>query len=94
MKKVTIKEYAVKHKLSIFNVMKMVRAGKLNSEEREESGKKSMYILLDEEIEKEIREGIVPMEMSTQKTLKEEMTVLQDEIKLLRFEIEEIKKRL
>ena len=39
MQKITIKAYAVKHKLSIFNVMKMVKSGKLKIEIAEENGK-------------------------------------------------------
>ena len=94
MEKVTIKEYAVKHKLSIFNVMKMVRTGKLNSEEKEEGGKKTIYILLDKKTEEEVKNGIVPIELHTEKTIKEEMIILQSEMKLLRSEVEELKKKL
>jgi len=91
MQKVTIKEYAIKHKLSIFNVMKMVRTGKLKSEEKEEGGKNSIYILLDEKIEKDVQKGIIPI---GENTIKEEVAILQDEIKILKSEIEEIKKHI
>ena len=94
MKKVTIKEYAVKYKLSIFNVMKMVRSGKLNSEEKEEGDKKSIYILLDEKTEEEVRDGIVAIESNTERTLKEEMSILQDEIKSLRVDIEALQNKI
>ncbi len=38
MQRITIKAYAVKHKLSIFNVMKMVKTGKLKIDSIEENG--------------------------------------------------------
>ena len=60
MKKLTMKAYAVKHKLSIFNVIKMLKSGKLKSMIEEEEGKEITYILLDNEIEKEIKEKIIP----------------------------------
>ena len=94
MQKSTIKAYAVKHKLSIFNVMKMVKSGKLKSEVVKEDEKEVTYILLDEDIEREIKEGIVPIENKEESTLKEIVKVLQQDVKLLRKEIEELKKRL
>ena len=94
MQKVTIKTYAVSHKLSIFNVMKMVKSGKLKSEIIEKKGKEVTYILLDEKIEDEIKEGIVTVEKTSQAKLQEEMKMLTDEVKLLRAEIELLKKKL
>jgi len=94
MEKVTIKTYAVSHKLSIFNVMKMVKSGKLKSEIIEHEGKEVTYILLDEKIEDEIKEGIVIVEKTSQAKLQEEMKMLTDEVKLLRAEIELLKKKL
>ena len=94
MQKLTIKAYAVKHKLSIFNVMKMVRSGKLKTEIVEENEKEITYILLDEAIEKEIEGGIVPIEKQGELTLREIVNVLQKEVKLLREEIEVLKKKL
>ena len=52
--------------------MKMVRTGKLNSEEKEEGGKKTIYILLDKKTEEEVKNGIVPIELHTEKTIKED----------------------
>ena len=94
MKKLTIKTYAVQHKLSIFNVMKMVRSGKLKTEIIEENEKEMTYILLDEAIEKEINDGIVPIENQEELTLRERVRALQKEVKLLREEIEVLKKKL
>ena len=94
MQKLTIKAYAVKHKLSIFNVMKMVKSGKLKTEIVEENEKEITYILLDETIEKEIESSIVPVEKQEEFTLREIVKVLQKEVKLLREEIEVLKKKL
>ena len=94
MQKVTIKAYAVSHKLSIFNVMKMVKSGKLKSEVVEKEGKEVTYILLDEKIEEEIKKGIVTVEKSAQSKLQEEMKMLRDEVELLKFEIDVLKRKL
>ena len=94
MQKLTIKAYAVKHKLSIFNVMKMVKSGKLKTEIVEENEKEITYILLDETIEKEIESSIVPVKKQEEFTLREIVKVLQKEVKLLREEIEVLKKKL
>ena len=94
MERITIKAYAVKHKLSIFNVMKMVKSGKVKSEVFQEKGREVTYILFDEETEKEIREKIVPMEHKEEFMLREEIKFLRKEIQLLREDVEELKKKL
>jgi len=94
MQKITIKAYAVKHKLSIFNVMKMVKSGKLQTEIVEENGKEINYILLDEATEKEIKDSIVSIGQQEELTLREIVKVLQKEVKFLREEIEVLKKKL
>ncbi|MEA3433204.1 MAG: hypothetical protein U9R13_01320 [Campylobacterota bacterium] len=94
MERITIKAYAVKHKLSIFNVMKMVKSGKVKSEVFQEKGREVTYILFDEETEKEIQEQIVPMEHKEEFMLREEMKFLRKEIQLLRKDVEELKKKL
>ena len=94
MEKVTIKAYAVKHKLSIFNVMKMVKSGKLESDIVEEDGKEKIYIILNEATEKEIKEQIVPIERKEEMMFKEEVKLLRKEVQLLRKEIEDLKQRM
>jgi len=94
MEKVTIKAYAVKHKLSIFNVMKMLKSGKLKSEIVEENGKEVTYIILDEATESEVKSGIVTIEKKGEAKLREEMKILSSEVALLRAEIEALKKKL
>ena len=94
MEKVTIKTYAVTHKFSIFNVMKMVKSSKLKSEVIKENGRDITYIILDEEIEKEIRKSIVPMQEQEDASLKEIVKALQIEVKILREELEVLKKKI
>jgi len=94
LERITIKAYAIKYKLSIFNVMKMVKSGKVKSEVFQEKGREVTYILFDEETEKEIREQIVPMEHKEEFMLREEMNFLRKEIQLLRKDVEELKKKL
>ena len=94
LERITIKAYAIKFKLSIFNVMKMVKSGKVKSEVFQEKGREVTYILFDEETEKEIREQIVPMEHKEEFMLREEMKFLRKEIQLLRKDVEELKKKL
>ncbi len=94
MKKLTMKAYAVKHKLSIFNVMKMVKSGTLKTEIVEENEKEVTYILLDEDIEEEVKKGIVSVGKQEELTLREVVNALQKEVKFLREEVGELKKRL
>ena len=47
MKELTLKEYAVKNKISLFNVMKLAKAGKIPSETRKVEGKDEIVILTD-----------------------------------------------
>lgn len=88
----SIKAYAVKHKLSIFNVMKMVKSKKLKSVEITEEGKKNIYIILDNETEEEVEKSIVYHEDETSDA--SEIAFLKKEVELLKLEIEEIKRHI
>jgi len=94
LERITIKAYAVKHKLSIFNVMKMVKSGQVKSEVFNEKGREVTYILFDEETEKEVREKIVPMEQKEDLLLHDEIKFLRKEIQLLREDVEVLKKKI
>jgi len=94
MEKITIKAYAVKHKLSIFNVMKMVKSGKLKSTTVDENGKEQTYIILDDAIEEEVKNSIVPTDEKDTKGLNEEVRLLKNEVAKLREEILQLSKRL
>jgi len=94
MEKVTIKTYAVTHKLSIFNVMKMVKSSQLKTEVIKENDKEITYIILDDEIEKKIKNSIVPIENQRDESLEETVKLLQKEVKILREELEVLKKKI
>ena len=94
METITIKAYAVKHKLSIFNVMKMVKSGKLKSTVVEENGKEHTYIILDDVIEDEIQKSIVASDEKDTKSLNEEIRLLKHEVAKLREEIVQLSKKL
>lgn len=94
MEKLTLKAYAVKHKLSIFNVVKLVKSGKLKSVTENENGKDVTYILLEKETGLEIKKGIVPLEDKRQLSLEKEIYLLKKELAFMRKEIEALKNRL
>ncbi len=94
MKKTTIKTYAVKHKMSIFSVMKMIKSGQLKTEIIEENEKEVTYILLDDVMEKEIQEDHLSIRKQEEFSLREAVKILQKEVKLLREEMEVLKKKL
>ena len=94
MNKVTIKAYAVSHKLSIFNVMKMVKSGKLKSEVTEEEGKEVTYILINDETEEEVKAETIPLSQKQEAQILLEMKALRKEVSILKREIAEIKERL
>jgi len=94
MQRVTIKAYAIKHKLSIFNVMKMVKSGTLMSETVDVDGKETLFIILDNDIEEVVKKGIISAQKNPSTTLEDDVKKLQNEVILLRDEIEVLKNRL
>ena len=92
MKKVTLREYAKLYKLSYFNVMKMARNGELKSEIVKEDGKDVSYILLDENLEKEVSDNRIETE-GKKLTLEEENIMLKQEVQRLREALEKCNKR-
>ena len=94
MERIGIKAYAVKHKLSIFNVMKMIKSGKVKSEVFQEKGRDVTYILYDEKSENEIKEQIIPMENKEEIQVLEMLRILTQEVQALRKEIEDLKQKL
>ena len=92
MKKVTLREYAKLHKLSYFNVMKMVKGGDVKSITEMVEGKEVQFVLVEEEQEKRVSESII--ETSSQKlTLQEENVLLKKEIERLKEALERCNKR-
>jgi len=94
MKTVTIKTYAVKHKLSIFNVMKMIKSEKLKSITMNENGKEKIYIVIDDAVEQEIKKGIVSNDKKDTKRLNEELRLLKIEVAKLKEQVSKISKKL
>jgi len=93
MYKMTIKEYALKHKLSIFNVVKMTKSGTLATELIKENEKEVLYILLDDVKEEQITEQIITHSEKEPYSLRKENTRLKEEILNLKEEIKELKKQ-
>ncbi len=91
MQRLSLREYAKKHKLSFFNVLKMVKGGDVKSETVVENDKEIIYILIDEKIEKEIEEKILE-NVTGKLTLQEENSLLKKEIKRLQEALEACQK--
>ena len=89
-----MKAYAVKHKLSLFNVVKMTKSGNIPTETVMENGKDVIYILIDEAVEKEVSQAIVPAESNEPYSLRKENVRLKKEIEKLKEEIISLKKRV
>jgi len=92
MEKVTLREYAKRHKLSYFNVMKMAKNGDVKSVVEVEEGKEITYVLIDEEQEKKVSENIIESSAKTL-TLAEENKLLKEEIIRLKEALEKCNKR-
>ena len=93
--KMSVKAYAVKHRLSIFNVVKMVKSGELKSETVTEDGKERLYILINKEKEREIKQKIInPKESGDESQLKREVERLTREVRAMRAELEILKRDL
>lgn len=93
MEKLTIKAYAKRYKISIFNVMKRIREGSVRSETVLEEGKEVIYVLEDAE-QAEKRESPIPKPDQTPISLENEIEQLTKEMAALRNELEALKKKL
>jgi hypothetical protein len=98
MEKLSIKAYAKRHKLSLFNVVKMTKSGQVPTETVVENGKEVVYILLDDDVEKEVektvKNSIVEEENKEPYSLRKENERLKKEIKKLKEEIALLKNRV
>ena len=94
MEKLSIKAYAAKHKLSIFNVVKMTKSGQVPTETVVENGKDIVYIVLDDDVEKKIKKSIIQEENKEPYSLKKENARLKKEIEKLKEEIAILKNRV
>jgi len=80
------------HKLSYFNVMKMVKNGDVKSVTKIENNKEVQYVLVEEEQEKRVSENIIETSAKSL-TLQEENTLLKKEIARLKEELEKCNRR-
>lgn len=94
MEKLSIKAYAKRHKLSIFNVVKMTKSGQVPTETVVENGKDIVYILLDGDVEKEVKQSIVKEGNKEPYSLRKENVRLKKEIEKLKEEIARLKNRV
>jgi len=86
----TLRAYGQKHKISFFNVMKMVKTKKLKTITVEESGKEVEYVLVDEENDK-VAEALTAV--TEEMSLEEENKMLKAEVKRLRDALEKCNQR-
>jgi hypothetical protein len=92
MERMTIKAYATKHKLSMFNVVKMVKSGQLRSETVEENGKEVTYVLAGRrEKEKPDREATDTEQPESGNGPEERISVLEREVAILKRELDALK---
>ena len=91
MEKITIKGYAAKHKLSIFDVVKMTKSGQLPTETVQENGKDTLYILLENGVEERVENPTDREESKAPYSLKKENERLKREIRELKEEIARLK---
>ncbi len=90
MEKMTIKSYATKHKLSIFNVVKMVKSGQLKSEVVEENGKEVTYVLA-ENTKAPLQTEIPAVEETSKEYLVEKVARLEQDVAILKRELDALK---
>ena len=93
MEKLTLKAFANKQKLSIFNVMKMVREGSVTHRSELENGKEVIYIIEDKTKQEEVSDKI-SRPLKLQNSLEKEIETLKREIALLRKDIGILKAKL
>ena len=92
MKKMTLKQYAVKYKLSLFNVVKMVKNGQLQSETVEENGKEVTYVLPNKTKSTQKKtDSKQPEPVLSDDEMKKLLLSLQDEVSRLRHEVDTLK---
>ncbi len=90
MEKLSLKAYAVKNKMSLFSVVKLVKSGKVKSSTEEVDGKDVTYVLLEDE-GKQTSEK-VKEETKVSFHIEEELKKLILEVAVLKEEIEKLKK--
>ena len=90
MQKMTLKKYAITHKMSLFNVVKMVKSGELQSETVEENGKEVTYVLVDTPAPS-VEENPNVSGRADEEELAGRVAVLEKEVATLRRELDALK---
>ena len=88
MERVSVREYARRRKLSIFQVIRKINRGELKSESVEENGIKVQYVLIDDSSD----DNDLPAKEEFSPESHAEQSSLSDEIALLRRRVEELEK--
>ena len=98
MQKMTLKSYAVKNKMSLFSVVKLVKSGKLKSvlekENGLENGKDVTYILVDDVSEIKVQQVEKVQEEGLAFDIEKEVKALILEVKALKEEMDRLKSLL
>jgi hypothetical protein len=92
MSRIPAREYARRHKMSLFQVIKKIQNGELQGEQIEENGLKIQYVLLPEESPEP---GTAPEKSEVQKEKTDASsndTGLHKEIRALKEELRELRK--
>jgi len=91
MERMTIKNYATRNKLSIFNVVKMVKSGALKSEVVEENGKEVTYILAEKDSSTSLPEKNLSKSREDEKDLAQKVARLEQDVSILKRELDALK---
>jgi hypothetical protein len=93
MERMTIKNYATRNKLSIFNVVKMVKSGALRSEVVEEDGKEVTYILTEasQPTSPQQEEKTLSEKREEKRDLAEKVARLEQDVGILKRELDALK---
>ena len=94
MGKITLKAYAVKHKMSMFQVVKLVKSGQLKSETVEEEGGNVVYIIEEKEGILDVIDGSKKRESEQDEPLAVRVSALENELALLRKEFDALKSKV
>ena len=94
MQLLTAKEYVTKNKISIFNVMKMIKSQQLKTIIKEEDGKEMVYILLDNSNSSQVQDTTIQEDNSKQTPLQDEITQFKGEVTKLNNEVKKLRSEL
>jgi len=91
MQKLSLKAYAVKHKMSLFSVVKLAKSGIVNTVVEEVNGKDVSYILLDDTLNEKSRKPMKSKGENRDFDVEAELKALILEVKRLKEEVNKLK---